>query len=57
MIENYSNSEVKATGKVHIVKTNSEGVVTYDYTVPNLVVTSGKNFIASKLRATTNSPA
>ena len=56
MIENQANSEVQMIGKVHIVKTNAAGQVTYDYTVPNLVVTAGKQFIASKLRATTNSP-
>ena len=54
-IEN-CNSEVQAKGRVHIVKTNADGVVTYDYVVPNLVVTTGKNFIAAKLRAITNSP-
>ena len=56
MIENHANSEVQMIGKVHIVKTNADGVVTYEHTVPNLVVTAGKQFIASKLRATTNSP-
>lgn len=57
MIENLVNSEAKAVGRVRIVKTNAEGVVTQDFEVPNLVVTTGKNFIAAKLRATTNSPA
>lgn len=57
MIENQANSEVQMIGKVHIVKTNAEGTVTHDFVVPNLVVTAGKQFIASKLRATTNSPA
>lgn len=57
MTEKIETSEVKATGRVHIVKTNAQGEVTYDYVVPNLVVTTGKNFIAAKLRATTNSPA
>jgi hypothetical protein len=48
---------LKATGKVYITRTNSEGVVLQQLEVPNLVVTSGKNYIASKIVATTNSPA
>jgi hypothetical protein len=54
MIEH--NDNVKATGTVHIVKTNAEGTVTHDFVVPNLVVTTGKNYIASKMVATTNTP-
>ena len=43
---------------VRIVKTNSAGEVTQDFEVPNLVVTTGKNFIASSMiKTTTNSPA
>jgi hypothetical protein len=49
---------LKATGKVRIVKTNSAGEVVQDFEVPNLVVTTGKNFIAgSMIKTTTNSPA
>lgn len=49
---------LKATGKVRIVKTNEQGVTTQDFEVPNLVVTTGKNFIASSMiKTTTNSPA
>jgi len=49
---------LKATGMVRIVKTNSAGEVTQDFEVPNLVVTTGKNFIASSMiKTTTNSPA
>ena len=52
------NENLKATGKVRIVKTNAQGVTTQDFEVPNLVVTSGKNFIASSMiKTTTNSPA
>jgi hypothetical protein len=51
------NENLKATGKVRIVKTNSQGVVLQDFEVPNLVVTAGKAHIASKIAATTNSPA
>lgn len=56
MIEQQEN--LKATGKVRIVKTNAQGVTTQDFEVPNLVVTTGKNFIASSMiKTTTNSPA
>jgi hypothetical protein len=56
MIEQQEN--LKATGKVRIVKTNAQGVTTQDFEVPNLVVTAGKNFIASSMiKTTTNSPA
>jgi hypothetical protein len=49
---------LKATGMVRIVKTNAAGEVTQDFEVPNLVVTTGKNFIASSMiKTTTNSPA
>jgi len=56
MIEQQEN--LKATGKVRIVKTNASGITTHDFEVPNLVVTTGKNFIASSMiKTTTNSPA
>jgi hypothetical protein len=56
MIEQQEN--LKATGKVRIVKTNAQGVTTQEFEVPNLVVTAGKNFIASSMiKTTTNSPA
>ena len=48
--------ELKATGQVLITKTNEQGTVTQEFKVPNLVVTTGKNYIASKMAATTNSP-
>lgn len=47
---------LKATGRVHIVHKNELGEVLHDFEVPNLVVTTGKNYIASKMVATTNSP-
>jgi hypothetical protein len=51
------NENLKATGKVRIVKTNAQGIVLQDFEVPNLVVTAGKAHIAAKIAATTNSPA
>lgn len=47
---------LKATGKVRIVQTNASGETIKEFEVPNLVVTAGKNYIASKIVATTNSP-
>ena len=50
------NEQTKATGRLRVTKTNSLGEVTQEFEVPNLVVTTGKNFIAGKIVATTNSP-
>ena len=49
--------ELKATGLVKIVHTNAAGELVKEFNVPNLVVTTGKNHIAAKIAATTNSPA
>jgi hypothetical protein len=49
--------ELKATGLVKIVQTNAAGQIVKEFQVPNLVVTAGKNHIAAKIAATTNSPA
>jgi hypothetical protein len=49
--------QLKATGQVRIVQTNAQGEVVKEFQVPNLVVTTGKNHIAAKIVATTNSPA
>jgi hypothetical protein len=50
------NENVKPTGLVTIVQTNAAGQIVKEFQVPNLVVTSGKNHIAAKIAATTNSP-
>ena len=47
------NEDIKAKGQVTITKTNEQGVVTESFTVPNLVVTTGKIYIAGKMIATT----
>lgn len=48
---------LKATGELHIVLRDANGNIKEEKTVPNLVVTTGKNFIAaSMLKTTTNSP-
>jgi hypothetical protein len=49
--------ELKATGLVKIVHTNAAGELVKEFNVPNLVVTAGKNHIAAKIAATTNTPA
>lgn len=49
---------LKATGELHIVLRDANGNIKDEKTVPNLVVTTGKNFIASSmLKTTANSPA
>jgi hypothetical protein len=50
------NENLKATGKVHVQRFNAEGTLVEERNVPNLVVTSGKNYIAAKMVATTNNP-
>lgn len=51
-----AQENIKPTGLVTIVHSNAQGEVIKEFQVPNLVVTTGKNFIASKIVATTNSP-
>jgi hypothetical protein len=52
------DENVKPNGLVTIVQTNAEGKIVKEFQVPNLVVTTGKNFIASSMtKTTTNSPA
>ena len=46
---------IKMTGELRITVTNPEGNITQETVVPNLVVTSGKDFIAERMKdATTN---
>ena len=47
---------LKPTGLVKIVHTNAAGETVKEFEVKNLVVTTGKNYIASKIVATTNAP-
>jgi len=44
------------TGKVLIQHFDADGNIKNEQQVKNLVVTTGKNYIASKMTATTNSP-
>lgn len=48
-----TNSSISVVGTPRIVVTDRDGKVKYDFSVPNLVVTSGKNFIASRMVGTT----
>lgn len=48
--------KLKATGMVHIIQKDSFGKIIKEFETPNLVVTTGKNYIAEKMVATTNSP-
>jgi hypothetical protein len=47
---------LKPTGLVKIVHSNALGETLHEFEVPNLVVTTGKQHIAAKIAATTNSP-
>lgn len=47
---------LKATGKVHIQRFDKSGSLVEERLVKNLVVTTGKNYIAEKMVATTNTP-
>lgn len=49
------NDLIKVTGELKITVTNPEGNVKQEVVVPNLVVTTGKNLIASRLKDTTDS--
>lgn len=50
-MEKYQESGVQAKGMVRITKTNEQGQVTQEFEVPNLVVTTGKVYIAGKMIA------
>ena len=43
------NDKMNYKGQLHIVLTDETGKVKYETTVPNLVVTAGKNWIASRM--------
>lgn len=45
-------SGIKPVGMVQITKTNAQGEVVQQFEVPNLVVTTGKIYIAGKMIAT-----
>jgi chloramphenicol 3-O-phosphotransferase len=44
---------IKMTGELRITVTNPEGNVKQEVVVPNLVVTAGKGYIASRMKDTT----
>ena len=45
---------IKVTGELKITVTNPNGSITQETVIPNLVVTTGKNLIASRLKDTTD---
>lgn len=48
---NNINENTKPTGLVKVTQTNAAGEIVKEFTVPNLVVTSGRNHIAEKIVA------
>jgi hypothetical protein len=44
---------IKVTGNLNVVLMDSKGIVKETRTIPNLVVTVGKNFIASRMKDAT----
>jgi hypothetical protein len=57
MKEQFQECQVNPKGWVTITKTNEAGEITQQFEVPNLVVTTGKIYIAGKMIATdTNVP-
>jgi len=50
------SENLSPVGKLRVVHKNEHGEVLNDFEVPNLVVTVGKQYIAAKMVATTNSP-
>ena len=50
------NDNAIPQGRVQIQHLAADGTVKAEHNVKNLVVTTGKNYIASKMVATTNSP-
>ena len=49
----FNSEKMKATGKVNVVVRDVEGKVKQEFTVPNLVVDTGLDFIASRMKDTT----
>jgi hypothetical protein len=47
------NDLIKVKGELKLTLTNPQGNVTHEIIVPNLVVTTGKNFIADRLKNNT----
>lgn len=48
-----TNEMIKATGQLNIKVTAPDGTVKHDETVKNLVVTTGLDFVASRMKDTT----
>jgi hypothetical protein len=48
------NDAIKMTGDLKIVLTDANGQIKHEQEIKNLVVTTGKNFIASRIKDTTD---
>lgn len=49
----FNSEKTKITGKVNVLVTDKDGKVKEDFTVPNLVVTAGLDYIASRIKEAT----
>lgn len=49
----FTQDSIKAIGAVNIVVTGEDGTIKDQRLIPNLVVTTGKNYIASRMTGTT----
>lgn len=47
------NDSIKVTGELKLTLTRPDGHVKHEVIIPNLVVTTGKNFIASRMKDAT----
>jgi hypothetical protein len=56
MKDQFQESSVKPQGMVTVTQTNAQGEIVKQFEVKNLVVNTGKSYIASKMVATTNVP-
>ena len=44
------NDSIKVTGELKLTLTRPDGNVKHEVIIPNLVVTTGKNYIASRMK-------
>lgn len=49
----FNSEKTKITGKENVLVTDKDGKVKEDFTVPNLVVTAGLDYIASRIKEAT----
>ena len=49
-----TNEKVTASGVVQVLVTGADGTVKHEQIIPNMVVTAGRNYIASRMKDTTD---